>query len=205
MDVLQIVAQQLQQLRKEYLFTEIFDSFKFGFIIVIFSIVIIFSILKSSFNKKFSFFVKQKIFNLAISDLGDIRLINYCSKGENFISIMKKVFDFSEYIEEDVFLFRIKGVDVLASEVELINRSRKSSYNVFKGIVFRIPKSNFKLESNFGDTLNYHEEQDFVYIFKLSNQDLFEFELFKKIEETDLEKFVEDVKSNLSFVKNFIK
>lgn len=205
MDVLQVVAQQLQQLRKEYLFTEIFGSFIFGFIISIFSIVIIFLILRSSFKKKFSFFIKQKIFNLAISDLADIKLINYFPEGKNFIDIMKKVFDFNGYIEEDVFLFRINGVDVLASEVELRNQSGKRSYTVFRGMVFKIPKSNFKLESNLGDTSNYFEEQDFVYIFKSSNQDLFEFELLKKIEETDLEKFVEDVKSNLSFVKNFIK
>ncbi|MCS6955601.1 MAG: hypothetical protein NZM44_04530, partial [Candidatus Calescibacterium sp.] len=111
------------------------------------------------------------------------------------------------YKEEDVFVLKIRDTEISMSEIELKRREqrgKKTVYiKVFSGVVYKIPKHKYVTEMPIGKTKIM--DNNYVYVLKPKDKDLFEFKLFQKMDPGNLEKFITELQQNIEYILNYIQ
>lgn len=228
MENLENIVLVIENIRKQILIDILIQSFTCAFIPSLIVFIITFFLLKYSLQRKYSFYAKEKIFNYIKNNpiLKGIETIEYNKSSEIFKDILNKNYEFNTYKEEDTFVYKIQNVEIVMSKVKLLNQEieitnkrrlrrlkPKNQIDIyihqtilFQGIVYRIPKEYYKTHmENRSINETILTDANYVYILKEKNKDLFELNILKKVSPEYLTKFLQQLRNNLEFPKNYIK
>ncbi|MCS7164992.1 MAG: hypothetical protein RMJ51_01760 [Candidatus Calescibacterium sp.] len=205
---LETIVPLIEERRQELFMQGITDSLIFSCISFLVIFIVLLIVLKNFYEKKFSFYIKKKIFNSIknLPQLEGIEIIEYKDKGRNFENVLREYYDFNVYNEEDIFLFKLKNIQILMSEVQLQKQEgsgkNRRYITIFRGVVYRIPEKTFAFypDLRVGNIISH---MGYIYILRPKNKDLFELSLLKKVNTENLHNFLNELKENIEFIKKF--
>lgn len=183
-------------------------------------------------SKKYSEEIKEIIFNLQkrIPEYDEFKIITYKSYSSFFRNFFKKYFgekneknhESIKVIEEDFFQIQYKENIMELAEVKVFKITGSGKYKnekeIFKGIIIKIPEKIFNPQNIYQNVIVKENKNVFVILDSenLRNQtikrsvknkikNLFEINILKKINQQNLEEFLEQIKEILTIVKKYIR
>jgi len=181
--------------------------------------------------KEYSEEIKKIIFNLQkkIPEYDEFKIITYKSYSSFFRNFLKKYFgekneknqESIKVIEEDFFQIQYKENIIELAEVKVFKITGSGKYKnekeIFKGIIIKIPEKIFNPQNIYQNIIVKENENAFILLdsetlhhqnikknIKNKIKDLFEINILKKINQQNLEEFLEQIKEILTIVKKYI-